>query len=172
LRSALDALLEDWRPLVQAGLDDEDVRKAAPEQFIEELQDVRWGLFSLNTSRWLLARAWTTDRNTRGNRQGAAQLGSWLPRLLAEEATSLQLPRYQQQPEDLAEQLPRIERIQAWLHHARSALEIPELDRLYGELNKLAQLANEPITDEALDARKQQAIAVFQNRAWKTLLRL
>nr|BFE93174.1 hypothetical protein GCM10020185_37100 [Pseudomonas brassicacearum subsp. brassicacearum] len=45
LRLALDALLEDWRPLVQAGLDDEDVRKAAPEQFLEELQDPRWGLF-------------------------------------------------------------------------------------------------------------------------------
>ena len=59
-----------------------------------------------------------------------------------------------------------------WLHHARSVLEIPEMDRLYGELNKLAQLANESITDEVLDARKQQAIAVYQNRAWKMLLRL
>ena len=172
LRVALDALLEDWRPLVQAGLDDEDVRKAAPEQFLEELEDPRWGLFSLNTSRWLLARTWAADRNVRGNRQGAAQLGSWLPRMLGEEANSLQLQRYQQQPEDLAEQLPRIERIQAWLHHARGVLEIPEMDRLYGELNKLTQLANEPITDESLDARKQQAIAVYQNRAWKTLLRL
>ena len=41
--------------------DDEDIRKAAPEQFIEELQDVRWGLFSLNLSRWLLARTWTAE---------------------------------------------------------------------------------------------------------------
>lgn len=172
LRVALDALLEDWRPLVQAGQDDEDVRKAAPEQFAEELEDVRWGLFSLNTSRWLLAHTWAADRNTRGNRQGAAQLGNWLPRLLADEAVALQLSRYQQQPEDLAEQLPRIERIQAWLHHARNVLQIPELDRLYGELKQLQQLANEPITDEALDARKQQAIVVFQNRAWKTLLRM
>ena len=172
LRVALDALLEDWRPLVQFGQDDEDVRKAAPEQFLEELEDPRWGQFSLNASRWLLARTWTAERNTRGNRQGAAQLGNWLPRLLGEEATSLQLQRYQQQPEDLAEQLPRIERIQAWLHHARAVLDIPEMDRLYGELNKLAQLANEPITDEALDARKQQAIAVYQNRAWKMLLRM
>ena len=170
---ALDALLEDWRPLVQVGIEDEDVRKAAPEQFLEELEDPRWGLFSLTASRWLLARAWTAERNTRGNRQGAAQLHSWLPRLLGEEATSLQLQRYQQQPEDLAEQLPRIERIQVWLHHARNVLEIPEMDRLYGELNKLAQLANEPtITDELLDARKQQAIAVYQNRAWKMLLRM
>src|SRR3989344_1408301 len=72
LRSALDALLEDWRPLVQAGDDDEDIRKAAPEQFAEELTDVRWGLFSLNPSRWLLNRTWTADRNVRGNRQGAS----------------------------------------------------------------------------------------------------
>ncbi|MBY8929185.1 inorganic triphosphatase [Pseudomonas sp. Wu6] len=172
LRSALDALLEDWRPLVQAGDDDEDIRKAAPEQFVEELQDVRWGLFSLNTSRWLLARTWTEARNVRGNRQGAAQITNWLPRLLADDAVALQLPRYQQQPEDLAEQLPRIERIQAWLHHARHVVDTPELDRLYGELNKLAHLANQPITDESLDARMHQAIAVYQNRAWKTLLRL
>ena len=172
LRSALDALLEDWRPLVQAGEDDEDVRKAAPEQFLEELTDVRWGLFSLNTSRWLLARTWTLERNVRGNRQGAAQVANWLPRLLADEAVALRLPRYQQQPEDLAEQLPRIERLQAWLHHARHLLEVPELDRLYGELNKLAALANQPITDESLDARMHQVIAVYQNRAWKTLLRM
>ncbi len=172
LRLALDALLEDWRPLVQAGIDDEDVRKAAPEQFLEELEDPRWGLFSLNTSRWLLARSWTTERNTRGNRQGAAQLGNWLPRLLADEAVALQLGRYQQQPEDLAEQLPRIERIQAWLHLARGVLDLPELDRLFGELNKLTQLAELPISDEVLDARVQQALTVFQSRAWKTLLRL
>ncbi|MEB0077409.1 CYTH domain-containing protein [Pseudomonas sp. CCI3.2] len=172
MRVALDALLEDWRPLVQAGQDDPDVRNAAHEQFVEELQDTRWGLFSLNTSRWLLARSWTADRNTRGNRQGAAQLANWAPRLLAEEATSLQLGRYQQQPEDLAEQLPRIERIQAWLHLARGALDLPELDRLYGELNKLELLAHQPISDEVLDARVQQTVVVFQSRAWKTLLRL
>ena len=172
LRTALDALLEDWRPLVQAGQEDGDVRGAAHEQFLEELQDTRWGEFSLNTSRWLLARSWTTERNTRGNRQGAALLSSWLPRLLGEEATSLQLSRYQQQPEDLAEQLPRIERIQAWLHWARGALDLPELDRLYGELRKLEELAHLDISDEVLDARVQQAITVFQSRAWKTLLRL
>ncbi|WP_426144099.1 inorganic triphosphatase [Pseudomonas sp. DWP3-1-2] len=172
LRTALDALLEDWRPLVQAGQEDGDVRNAAHEQFLEEMQDTRWGLFSLNTSRWLLTRSWTAERNNRGNRQGAAQLASWLPRLLADEATALQLGRYQQQPEDLAEQLPRIERIQAWLHHARSALDLPELDRLYGELNKLVHVAEQPISDEVLDARVQQTIVVFQSRAWKTLLRL
>ncbi|MGV8916712.1 MAG: inorganic triphosphatase [Pseudomonas sp.] len=172
MRLALDALLEDWRPLVQAGHDDADVRNVAHEQFLEELQDPRWGQFSLNTSRWLMGRSWTVGRNTRGDRQGAAQLANWVPRLLAEEATSLQLGRYQQQPEDLAEQLPRIERIQSWLHLARDVLDLPELDRLYGEMNKLEALAHLPISDEVLEARVQQTIVVFQSRAWKTLLRL
>lgn len=171
LRTSLDALLEDWRPLVQAGQEDEDVRKAAPEQFAEELLDIRWGQFSLNTSRWLLGRTWTIERNNRGNRQGAAQLQSWLGHLLAEEGAALQLARYQQQPEDLAEQLPRIERIQSWLHLARGVLDVPEVDRLFGELNKLHALASLDISDEVLDARMQQAIAVSQNRAWKLLLR-
>jgi inorganic triphosphatase YgiF len=172
LRAALDALLEDWRTLVLAGQEDGDVRAAAHEQFIEELQDTRWGLFSLTTSRWLMARSWTVERNNRGNRQGHAMLSSWVPRFLGDEATALNLPRYQQQPEDLAEQLPRIERIQVWLHYARQALDLPELDRLYGELNKLEQLAHLDITDEILDARVQQTITVLQSRAWKTLLKL
>ncbi|MGC1331160.1 inorganic triphosphatase [Pseudomonas sp.] len=171
LRLSLDALLEDWRPLVQAGQEDEDVRKAAPEQFAEELQDTRWGLFSLNTSRWLMDRAWTVERNNRGNRQGAAQLMNWLGHFLGEEATALQLGRYQQQPEDLAEQLPRIERIQAWLHHARNVLDLPEVDRLYGELNKLHELADTDISDEVLEARVHQALTVAQSRAWKQILR-
>ncbi|MGE8409323.1 MAG: inorganic triphosphatase [Pseudomonas sp.] len=171
LRSSLDALLEDWRTLVLAGNDDEDVRRAAPEQFEDELLDTRWGQFSLNTSRWLLARAWTVDRNKRGDRQGAAPLGNWLNVELGGEAKALQLPLYQQQPEDLAEQLPRIERLLAWLHHARDALDAPELDRLYGELSKLQQLACLPISDEVLDARVQQALTVAQCRGWKHLAR-
>lgn len=172
LRGALDALLEDWRPLALAGQEDAEVRAGAHQQFIDELKKPRWGLFSLNTSRWLLARSWTAERNNRGNRQGAALLASWLPRLLADEATALQLGRYQQQPEDLAEQLPRIERIQAWMHHARQTLELPEVDRLYGELNKLEELAHQAISDEVLEARVEQAIAVLQNKAWKLLLKM
>ncbi|MEX5339734.1 CYTH domain-containing protein [Pseudomonas sp. I2] len=171
LRTSLDALLEDWRPLVQAGNDDEDVRRAAPEQFAEELEDTRWGQFSLETSRWLLARAWTAERTGRGERQGKAQLASWLLHLLAEEARALQLPLYAQRPEDLAEQLPRIERLQAWLHHARQVVEAPQLDRLYGELNKLHQLAERPLSDELLEARVEQARLVDKSRAWKHLLK-
>ncbi|MNM91706.1 CYTH domain protein [compost metagenome] len=169
LREALDGLLEDWRPHVQAGQDDDSVRQATPEQFAEELSDPRWGLFSLQTSRWLLNRSWTEKRTERGARIGAAGIGRWLQRFLAEEAAALQLDRYQRQPEDLAEQLPRLERMLVWLRLARSVLEIPEADRLYGELNKLAELANRPLDEQALPARTEQALTVFMLKGWKAL---
>ncbi|AMK28872.1 CYTH domain-containing protein [Pseudomonas mosselii] len=175
LRASLDALLEDWRPLVLAGNDDEDIRRAAPEQFAEELEDPRWGQFSLETARWLTARAWTAERKGRGERQGKAQLASWLQHLLGEESRALKLPLYVQRPEDLAEQLPRIECVQSWLHHARQVLDLPQQDRLYGELNKLHELAEQPLVEEGkeelLEARIEQARAIEQNRAWKHLLK-
>ncbi|MGY2955482.1 inorganic triphosphatase YgiF [Pseudomonas sp. TE6349] len=171
LRARLDALLEDWRPLVQAGNDDEDIRRAAPEQFAEELDDPRWGQFSLETSRWLLSRAWTAERKGRGERQGKALLASWLAHLIAEEGRALKLSLYSQRPEDLAEQLPRIEQLMAWLHHARHVLDAPQMDRLYGDMKKLHELAEQPISDEVLEDRIEQARAVDQSRGWKHLLK-
>lgn len=170
LREALDGLLGDWRPRLLAGQTDDSLRKNAPALFAAELQGNRWGLFSLNLSRWLLARSWKLERNNRGNRQGAAVLGNWLPTLLKEEGTALQLKRYQQQPEDLAEQLPRIERIQAWLHLARQVLEVAEVDRLYGELSKLHELALQPLDAEVLAARVAQAHTVATLKPWKLLV--
>ncbi|KTT18550.1 inorganic triphosphatase [Pseudomonas putida] len=171
LRARLDALLEDWRPLVQAGNGDEDIRRAAPEQFAEELDDPRWGQFSLETSRWLLSRAWAAERKGRGERQGKALLASWLAHLIAEEGRALKLSLYTQRPEDLAEQLPRIEQVMAWLHHARHVLDAPQMDRLYGDMKKLHELAEHPISDEVLEARIEQARAVDQSRGWKHLLK-
>ncbi|MGS8173420.1 CYTH domain-containing protein, partial [Pseudomonas aeruginosa] len=84
LREALDALLADWAPRIERGRDDETLRQQAPQLFRGELDETRWGLFSLNASRWLLAKAWTESRNERGNRQGSAALGKWLLRSLAE----------------------------------------------------------------------------------------
>ncbi|MDE3739181.1 CYTH domain-containing protein [Pseudomonas resinovorans] len=169
LRETLDALLKDWRPRLQAGELDEAVRHGAPQQFAEELQGTRWGLFSLNTSRWLLTRAWTVERNERGNRQGKAPLGNWLPRLLSEEAEALKLERYKRQPEDLAEQLPRIERLLVWLRLARQVLDVPEVDRAYGELSKFAELAALPLDGEVLAARGEQAQTLISLRSWKAL---
>ncbi|MCG6541303.1 CYTH domain-containing protein [Pseudomonas sp. KSR10] len=169
LREQLDALIQEWRPRVEAGQDDESARKSAPEAFAAELAQPRWGLFSLKASLWLLQRGWTVGRNNRGNRQGVAELGNWLPRQLAEEAATLQLQRYQQQPEDLAEQRPRMERLLVWLHLARTTLDLPEVDRLYGELAKLYALAQQPLDDELLDARVAQTHTVWTLKAWKML---
>ena len=83
----------------------------------------------------------------------------------------MKLPLYTQRPEDLAEQLPRIEQLLAWLHHARQVLEAPQMDRLYGDLKKLHELAELPISDEVLEARIEQARAVDQSRGWKHLLK-
>jgi len=169
LRELLDALIQDWRPRIEAGQDDEAIRQSAPGEFAAELDRPRWGLFSLKASLWLPQRGWTAGRNSRGNRQGAAELGNWLPRLLGEEAEALQLLRYQQQPEDLAEQRPRMERLLVWLRLARTTLEVPETDRLYGELTKLYELAQQPLSDETLDARIEQARIVWTLKAWKML---
>ena len=169
LRELLDALIQDWRPRIEAGQDDEAIRQSAPDEFATELDQPRWGLFSLKASLWLWQRGWTIGRNTRGERQGAAELGKWLPRQLGEEALALQLLRYQQQPEDLAEQRPRMERLLVWLRLARNVLEVPETDRLYGELVKLYELAQQPLSDEILDARIEQARTVWTLKAWKML---
>lgn len=172
LRQALDALIGDWRPVVNAGQDDESVRQAAPARFAEELTGTRWGLFSLKASRWLLGRSWTQGRNARGERQGQAAIGRWLPRLLAEEAVALQLDRYRRQPEDLAEQLPRIERLLVWLRLARGVLvEVPEVDRCFGELSKLAELAAQPLDDASREARSAQAQHLLTLKGWKHLLK-
>src|SRR5690606_15636743 len=97
LRQTLDALLADWRPRILAGIDDDQVRQAAPAAFAEELSGTRWGVFSLQAAVWLHGRQWTLTRNNRGARQGGAALGNWLTHQLGEEARALQLERYQQQ---------------------------------------------------------------------------
>ncbi|MHC5347589.1 CYTH domain-containing protein [Metapseudomonas furukawaii] len=171
LREALDALLADWRPRLQAGEHDEAARHAAPQQFADELAGTRWGLFSLKASRWLLGRAWTVERNARGTRQGQAALGNWLQRFLAEEGQALKPELYKRQPEDLAEQLPRLERLLVWLRLARQVLATLEVDRAYGELAKLAELATAPLDAEVLAARSEQAQTLISLRGWKALTR-
>lgn len=171
LREQLDALLADWRPRLAAGQLDDSMRRNAPALFAAELDGCRWGLLSLQLSHWLLNRGWTAARNNRGNRQGGAALGNWLPTLLAEEGAALQLRRYQQQPEDLAEQLPRLERLLVWLRLARGVLEVAEVDRLYGELNKFQLLAQQPLDDEQRQLRASQAQILQSLKPWKALVR-
>jgi hypothetical protein len=47
----------------------------------------------------------------------------------------------------------------------------PEVDRLYGELNKLAELAHQAIDPEVLAARKAQALAIGSLKAWRQLVK-
>lgn len=171
LRGALDALIADWHPRLEQGANDESVRQQAPEAFRAELANTRWGQFSLSASRWLLAKGWTEGRNERGNRQGAAPLGKWLVRLLAEEAQAMPLSRAQHMPEVIGDQLPRLQRMLAWLRPARGVLELPETDRLYGELAKLEELLAAPDSEGRLDALAAQAHTVLTLKPWKALLK-
>ncbi|MEV1843437.1 inorganic triphosphatase [Pseudomonas aeruginosa] len=171
LREALDALLADWAPRIERGRDDETLRQQAPQLFRGELDETRWGLFSLNASRWLLAKAWTESRNERGNRQGAAALGKWLLRSLAEEAQATPLARAHQHPELLPDQAPRLQRMLTWLRLARGVLDLPEADRLYGELAKLLELLRQPVDVERLAARATQAHTVLTLKPWKALMK-
>lgn len=169
LREALDGLIGDWRPRLLAGQHDDAARQAAPAQFAEELAQTRWGLFSLRASLWLLQQHWTQERTPRGERAGQALFGRWLPRLLGEEIAALPLERYQRQPCDLPEQLPRLERMLAWLRLARSVLEVAEVDRLYGELHKLHALALQDADEDVLAERAVQVQTVWMLKAWKAL---
>ncbi|WP_193453211.1 inorganic triphosphatase [Pseudomonas nitroreducens] len=171
LRTALDALIADWQPRIEQARDDEALRQQMPAVFREELANVRWGQFSLSTSRWLLGKAWTAERNDRANRLGGSAVGKWLQRTLAEEAQAMPLQRAQQLPEVLADQLPRLQRMLVWLRLARSVLELPETDRLYGELAKLQELLATPEAEGRLDALAAQAHTVLTLKPWKALLK-
>ena len=121
--------------------------------------------------RWLLGKAWTAERNDRANRLGGSAVGKWLQRTLAEEAQAMPLQRAQQLPEVLADQLPRLQRMLVWLRLARSVLELPETDRLYGELAKLQELLATPEAEGRLDALAAQAHTVLTLKPWKALLK-
>lgn len=171
LREQLDALLEDWREVIQSGSSEQSIRAAMPEQFANELKDTRWGQFSLHMALWLQSKQWQEQRNARGARQGTAGLQKWLLQYLTTELEALQVARYIRQPEDFAEQTPRLERLLVWLQAARQVTELTEVDRLFGGLRELYQLATQPLTAQLLAARRESLSSVQSGQAWKQLLR-
>ncbi|MNM78692.1 CYTH domain protein [compost metagenome] len=171
LREMLDVLIADWKPRMEQGESDDATRQQAPEAFRAELAGTRWGQFSLAASRWLLGKAWIAARNEKGNRQGAAALGKWLQRSLAEEAQAMPLERAQHQPEVLGDQPVRLQRMLVWLRQARQVLDLPETDRLYGELAKLQEAIARPHNEENLAALAAQAHTVLTLKPWKALLK-
>lgn len=54
---------------------------------------------------------------------------------------------------------------------ARVALEVPEADRLYGELSKLGELAARPLDDAQCELRAAQAHTLLTLKVWKVLLK-
>ena len=52
--------------------------------------------------------------------------------------------------------MPRLERLLVWLRLARGVLDVPEVDRLYGELNKLYELAQQELDDEDVYKRQNE----------------
>lgn len=169
LRAQLDTLIDDWRVGILAGLEDQNVRETTPQQFASELEGTRWGLFSLQMALWLQDKQWQQKRTTRGARQGAAALQNWLLQFLKDESEALQVHRYMRQPEDLAEQAPRIERLLAWLQAARHITDLVDSDRLFGSLRELHAIALQPLDAEALVLRREQLGSVLTLNAWKQL---
>ncbi len=171
LREQLDALINDWRVRILAGTDEQSVREATPLEFAAELNNTRWGVLSLQMALWLQNKEWQSKRTTRGARQGTAALQNWLLQFLKDEAKALQVHRYMRQPEDLAEQVPRIERLLVWLQTARHITELVDSDRLFGVLRELHSIALQPLDAEALVARREHLGHVLTLNAWKQLLR-
>ena len=169
LRAQLDALIDDWRERILSGTEDQAVREAMPQQFALELEGTRWGVFSLQMALWLQDRQWQNKRTARGARQGAAALQNWLLQFLKDEAQALQVQRYMRQPEDLAEQAPRIERLLVWLQAARHITELVDSDRLFGSLRELHTLALQPLDAEALVTRREHLASILTLNAWKQL---
>ena len=169
LRAQLDALINDWRVRILAGADDQSVREATPLEFTNELTHTRWGLFSLQMALWLQNKEWQKKRTVRGTRQGTATLQNWLLQFLKDEADALQVHRYMRQPEDLAEQAPRIERLLVWLQTARHITELVDSDRLFGVLRELHNIALQPLSAEALVLRREHLGHVLTLNAWKQL---
>ncbi len=167
LRLVLDALLADWQPVIRAGMAGREQRDAAVALFAAELQQARWGMFSLELALWLHDSGWQTGRNERLERQAKAPLERWLVRFLQEQAQELGLEAYKLKAYALNEQQPRLERIMVWLEAARHVLTATELDDTLGALRKL----HDSLQADDPDARSRALLQTCADPGWKALLR-
>lgn len=179
---ALDALLRQFRPLILAGwADDEDGRRAreqAPILFDTSVNDPAWGQLFLGLALWLHEGSWKANRPPRGDRVGALPLSRWLLAAVAREIQELRVPHQNEADTEVAvwlDQQPRLHRLNFLLSGLRQFLDVPEPDRLYGELNKLQALLEQyPLVDEdvrpaLLVALRKQGQKVRKLDAWRAL---
>lgn len=178
----LDQLLQQYRPLVLAGwADDEDGRQAretAPELFTQSINNPAWGQLFLSLALWLHEKTWAAERPPRGDRVGALSLPRWLLAAVAREIQELRVPHQNDHDTDVAvwlDQQPRLHRLGFLLSGFRGFLDVPQPDRLYGELNKLQALLEQyPLVDEdvrpaLLAALRKQGQKVRKLDAWREL---
>ncbi len=166
LRMALDALLADWTPLLQDDAEREQ-RDSARARFAGELEQIRWGVFSLEMALWLQTGGWQAGRSEKFDRQARAPLVRWLGRYLQAECQAASLDGYRLQPLSLDDQLPRLERILAWLESARQLLPAEGMDELLGALRLLRQAAVRRDPQSIID----NLAATLSGKGWKALVR-
>ena len=178
----LDQLLQQYRPLVLAGWADDDdgrqARETAPELFAQSVDNPAWGQLFLSLALWLHERTWIAGRPPRGDRIGALSLPRWLLAAVAREIQELRVPHQNDHASDVAvwlDQQPRLHRLGFLLSGFRGFLEVPQPDRLYGELNKLQALLEQyPLVEDEvrpalLAALRKQGQKVRKLDAWREL---
>ncbi|SDR72411.1 Inorganic triphosphatase YgiF, contains CYTH and CHAD domains [Halopseudomonas xinjiangensis] len=178
----LDELLATFRPLVLAGWADDEAGQAARDQapkiFAAAVANPAWGQLFVGLALWLHTAAWTVERPPRGDRVGALALPRWLLGATARDIQELQVPHHNEPDAAVSEwmdQMPRLGRLHFLLGHFRQWLDVPEPDRLYGELNKLQALLEQyPLIDAEqqpalLAALRKQGQRLRKLNAWREL---
>ncbi len=135
LRQALDELLEAWRPHLLAT--EQQQREQAHVAFVAEMQQCRWGVFSLQLALWLYDSQWQQSRSNKAQRVAALDVQRWLMKYLAQELLQLDLHNLLHKPQLMQDQQARIERMLVWLEYGRHLLTVTAADDLLGLLRKL-----------------------------------
>jgi triphosphatase len=178
----LEQLLSDWRPLVLAGWSDDEAgreaRERAPLAFAEATSRPDWGRLFIGLALWLQEESWKLDRPPRGNKVAALELPRWLLAAVAREIQELRVPHHNDSDRDVndwLDQQPRLARLHFLLVNFRSFLDVPEPDRLFGELNKLMALLEQyPLVaaeqqPAMLEALRKQGQRLRKLNAWRDL---
>lgn len=178
----LDQLLGQFKPLVLAGwADDETGHKArahASEVFADAVNDPAWGKLFIGLALWLQRRGWTLNRPPKGQRIGDLTLPRWLLAAVAKEIQELKVPHTNDPDSAVSiwmDQQPRLARLYYLLSGFRGFLQVPEPDRLFGELNKLQALLEQyPMVEEEqrpllMDALRKQGQRLRKLNAWREL---
>lgn len=178
----LDQLIQAFKPVVLAGWADDEsgqaARDKAPALFDEVIQDRAWGELFVSLALWLQQRSWLANRPPRGNKIGELAMPRWLLAAVAKEIQGLIVPHHNEPDSAVSEwmdQQPRLGRLYFLLVNFRKFLDVPEPDRLYGELNRLQALLEQyPFVDEEqrpalLEAMRKQGQKLRKLNAWREL---